>query len=262
MKRFFLGILCTLTCQAVLPVSTALAQDQCNEITKSQQIDKCSAASKATADSRLNTSYHQLLARLETRYQDNPELGTAYVVKVKESQRAWIKLRDANCHLEAFEIEPGKPAYVTTVNSCITGMSRERSVYLDKVAPDISAGSAAQTADVVCPSSDFNTFLASFSESAAIQKVFVQRPLSFLVTVDAEPEPQQEKRSLSDDQIKFPLVPERAKREAEGLMLTVKEQRGDKATAILQKPDTDYVVEYRFERGQCWMLSEVSDFAL
>jgi uncharacterized protein YecT (DUF1311 family) len=261
-KRFFFSILCALTFQAALPVSTAFAQDECNEIMTSLQIDKCSEASKAGADSQLNTSYHELLARLETQYQANPELGATYAVKVKESQRAWIKLRDANCHLEAFELEPGKPAYVTTVNSCITGMSRERSVYLDKIAPDISAGPAAQTADVVCPSSDFNTFLASFSESAAIQKVFVQRPLTFVVTVNAEPEPRQEKRSLKDDQIKFPLVPERAKREAEGLMLTVKEQRGDKATAILQKPDTDYVVEYRFVRGQCWMLTEVSDFAL
>ncbi|TVT86353.1 hypothetical protein [Pseudomonas sp. H3(2019)] len=118
------------------------------------------------------------------------------------------------------------------------------------------------TAEVACPSTDFNAFLTSFSESPAVQKAFTQRPLQFVATVDAEPEPRQEKRALGGEQIKFPLLPDRAYREAEGLALSVKELSGDHATAILNKPDTDYLVEYRFVRGQCWMLSEVSDFAI
>jgi hypothetical protein len=44
--------------------------------------------------------------------------------------------------------------------------------------------------------------------------------------------------------------------------LTVKEARDKKANAILQKPDTDYVFEYRFVRGQCWRLEEVADYSL
>jgi len=84
-KRFFLGALCALTCQAVLPVSIALAQDECTGITTSQQVDKCSDVSKVAADSQLNTSYHQLMARLETQFRTEPDIGAAYTSKVKEA---------------------------------------------------------------------------------------------------------------------------------------------------------------------------------
>lgn len=117
-------------------------------------------------------------------------------------------------------------------------------------------------ANVACPSNEFSAFLAAFSERADVQKTFVQQPLQLATTVAGDPEPELEKRSVSGDQIKFPLIPDRVKREADGLTLTVKEQQGDNATAILQKPDSDYVIEYRFVRGQCWMLSQVSDFSL
>ncbi|CAH0147356.1 hypothetical protein ABH908_006204 [Pseudomonas frederiksbergensis] len=113
-----------------------------------------------------------------------------------------------------------------------------------------------------CPSTDFLTFLSAFSERADVQKAFVQQPLKMLTTVAGDPEPEMEKRSVSGDQIKFPIIPDRVKREADGLTLTVKEERGNNATAILQKPDTDYVFEYQFVRGQCWRLAEVSDFSL
>lgn len=115
---------------------------------------------------------------------------------------------------------------------------------------------------MACPSPDFSTFLAAFSEHADVQKAFVLQPLQMVTTVAGDPEPEMQKRSLSGDELKFPIIPDLAKREAQGLTLTVKEERGDKATAILQKPDTDYVFEYRFERGQCWQLKEVMDYSL
>ncbi|WP_207284956.1 hypothetical protein [Pseudomonas sp. FW300-N2A2] len=118
------------------------------------------------------------------------------------------------------------------------------------------------TANVACPSNEFSAFIAAFSERADVQKAFVQQPLQLVTTVAGDPEPELEKRSVSGDQIKFPLIPDRVKREADGLTLTVKEERGNNATAILQKPDTDYVFEYQFVRGQCWRLAEVSDFSL
>ena len=118
------------------------------------------------------------------------------------------------------------------------------------------------TSNVACPSTDFSAFLSAFSERADVQKAFVQQPLRMATTVAGDPEPEMEKRSLSGDQLKFSVIPDQAKREAQGLTLTVKEQRGDKAIAILQKPDTDYVFEYRFVRGQCWRLEEVADYSL
>ncbi|MCP1442649.1 hypothetical protein J3D54_001781 [Pseudomonas sp. GGS8] len=117
-------------------------------------------------------------------------------------------------------------------------------------------------ANVTCPSTEFSTFLAAFSERTDVQKAFVQQPLQMVTTVAGDPEPEMEKRSVSGDQLKFPIIPDRVKREADGLTLTVKEERGNNATAILQKPDTDYVFEYRFVRGQCWRLEEVMDYSL
>lgn len=115
---------------------------------------------------------------------------------------------------------------------------------------------------VACPSPNFSTFLSAFSERADVQKAFVQQPLKMVTTVASDPEPEMQKSSLSGDQLKFPIIPDVAKREAQGLTLTVKEEQGDHAVAILQKPDTDYVFEYRFVRGQCWRLEEVMDYSL
>jgi len=118
------------------------------------------------------------------------------------------------------------------------------------------------TSKVACPSTEFSAFLSAFSERADVQKAFVQQPLKMATTVAGDPEPEMQKRNLSGDQLKFPIIPDQAKRDAQGLTLTVKEERGDKATALLQKPDIDYVFEYRFVRGQCWRLEEVADYSL
>jgi len=130
------------------------------------------------------------------------------------------------------------------------------------LAKDLQTIEQMHPANVACPSNEFSAFLAAFSERADVQKAFVQQPLKMLTTVAGDPEPEMEKRSVSGDQIKFPIIPDRVKREADGLTLTVKEERGNNATAILQKPDTDYVFEYQFVRGQCWRLAKVSDFSL
>lgn len=118
------------------------------------------------------------------------------------------------------------------------------------------------SASVTCPSIEFSTFLTAFSERADVQKAFVQQPLQLVTTVAGDPEPELQKSSVSGDQIKFPIIPDRVKREAQGLTLSVKQEQGNQATAILQKPDTDYVFEYRFVRGQCWRLEEVADYSL
>ncbi|WP_449122543.1 hypothetical protein [Pseudomonas sp. MPG01] len=118
------------------------------------------------------------------------------------------------------------------------------------------------TSNVACPSTEFSAFLSAFSERVDVQKAFVQQPLNMATTVPGDPEPEMEKRSLSGDQLKFPIIPDQATRDTQGLTLTVKEALDKKAIAILQKPDTDYVFEYRFVRGQCWRLEEVADYAL
>ncbi|WP_081001573.1 DUF1311 domain-containing protein [Pseudomonas chlororaphis] len=44
-----------------------------------------------------------------------------------------MKYRDANCELEAFEVEVGRPAHITIVNNCVARMSEECTAYLNGV---------------------------------------------------------------------------------------------------------------------------------
>lgn len=238
----------------VLIAATCQAENPCKEVTQGVSVYRCSESTRIAADAQLNVSYKNLMTRFESQQRTSPEQGKVFMAMARDSQRAWLKLRDTNCPLEATDIEPGVEASLTTINFCIARMSNERAAYLDGIVPDEFG--------VSCPSTDFDVFLGSFAESSAVQSAFIQRPLQFLATVDTEPEPRLEKRALEDKQIKYPLMPDRVHREAEGLVLSVKELGGKSATVILNKPDTDYLVEYRFVLGKCWMLSEVSDFAI
>ncbi|WP_207284959.1 lysozyme inhibitor LprI family protein [Pseudomonas sp. FW300-N2A2] len=263
MKRFVLSVICALTCQAVLPVSIALAQDECAGITTSQQVDKCSEVSKIAADSQLNTSYHQLMARLETQYRAEPDTGTAYTAKVKEAQRAWIKLRDANCPLEAFEIKPGTSAYTTTVNNCIARMSRERSVFLDNIAPDIVSGSAVgRGSDVSCPSQDFAQFLPVFSSNAETQKRLTALAVKMLVLKRTE-DPGRFEPSITGEtgsSLAFPLMAAVGKGKNEGVEI---EQIDDSHVNVVDKRAGNSNIKiFNFSRKACWALVGVEDWSI
>ncbi|WP_312517387.1 lysozyme inhibitor LprI family protein [Stutzerimonas nitrititolerans] len=109
----------------------------CESVEDSRQIFLCSVHAKTRADQQLNLSYQNALRRIAKQYEQSAMLADEYISLLRGSQRAWIKLRDANCELESFEIERGTQAYEVTVNSCIARMSRHRAGYLDKVAPDL-----------------------------------------------------------------------------------------------------------------------------
>ncbi|WP_426233677.1 hypothetical protein [Pseudomonas sp. TWP3-2] len=174
--------------------------------------------------------------------------------------------------LQFFRGDPPEPEF----QNCRDGLNKEDDVEVECAYKDAAsvkkrlaewdaqmiARSKVEAVNVACPSTEFSAFLTAFSERADVQKTFVQQPLQMVTTVAGDPEPEMQKNSLSGDQLKFPIIPDLAKREVQGLTLTVKEERGNKATAILQKPDTDYVFEYRFVRGQCWRLEEVMDYSL
>jgi uncharacterized protein YecT (DUF1311 family) len=119
-----------------LSAPIAFAADDCKVITASTQVDKCAEIARKAADEKLNTSYKKLLARFESQQKTDPEQGKAFTALAIDAQRAWIKLRDTNCPLEATNIEPGVAAHVTTINNCIARMSQERSAYLDGIVTD------------------------------------------------------------------------------------------------------------------------------
>jgi uncharacterized protein YecT (DUF1311 family) len=109
----------------------------CKEIVSSQQVFECSTYEKERADKGLNYQYRSLLKRVGGQYKSNKTLSDEYIQKIKESQRLWIKLRDADCVLETFQIEIGTQVYETTLNNCIAHKSDERSKYLEHIAPDL-----------------------------------------------------------------------------------------------------------------------------
>ncbi|MGF6490973.1 uncharacterized protein YecT (DUF1311 family) [Pseudomonas frederiksbergensis] len=246
----------------LLGLPTAFAQDDCNEITVSEQIDRCSDVAKNAADSQLNTSYHQLMARLEAQYRAEPDAGAAYTAKVKEAQRVWIKLRDANCPLEAFEIKPGTSAYVATVNNCIARMSRERTVFLDNIAPDIVSGSAVgRGSDVLCPSQNFAQFLPAFSASAESQKRLTALAVKILVLKrTSDPgrfEPQITAETGSS--LAFPLMAA-----MEGKTEGVETETVDDThmNVVDKRAGNSNIKIFNFAKKSCWSLVGIEDWSI
>ncbi|AMS16973.1 hypothetical protein A3218_22695 [Pseudomonas chlororaphis] len=114
-------------------LSSSAIGGECDNITLSAQVDLCAKEKKDSADAKLNESYKDLISRVRVQYEANSELGGLYLEKLKGTQRAWLKYRDANCDLEAFEVEVGLPAQITIVNNCVARMSEERTAYLNGV---------------------------------------------------------------------------------------------------------------------------------
>jgi uncharacterized protein YecT (DUF1311 family) len=259
-KRFVLGLTKGLIVSALLPVSVAFAQDDCSEISSSSQVVPCSEAAKNSADSQLNTSYHQLMARLESQYSVDPKLGAEYSTQVKESQRAWIKLRDTNCAVEAFEIEAGKPAYVAVVNNCIAKMSRERSAYLDGIAPDTLSRSGSG-GEASCPSSDFAQFLPAFSANAESQKRLTALAVKILVLKrTSDPgrfEPQITAQTGSG--LAFPLMVA-IKGKTEGVEVeTVDDSH---MNVVDKRAGNSNIKIFNFAKKPCWALVGVEDWSI
>lgn len=105
----------------------------CSQISVSEQVDRCVQQDKERADDALNQRYQALLERVHNLYPSSLLQEQEYLGKLKNAQRAWIKYRDSTCVLEAFEVEPGKPAHVTLINLCVTRLSNERTHYLDQL---------------------------------------------------------------------------------------------------------------------------------
>jgi uncharacterized protein YecT (DUF1311 family) len=122
----------------LLSASFTFADDNCRVISSSAQVDQCAETARKDADAKLNASYKKLMARFEPQQKRDTEQGKAFMAIARDSQRAWIKLRDTTCPLEAMDIEPGTAAHATTINNCITRMSLERAVYLDGIVTDRS----------------------------------------------------------------------------------------------------------------------------
>lgn len=180
------------------------------------------------------------------------DLGSAFqrgTLGIQDSQRALA------CYLAA--------ANKGLEDSRITAEQlNAQGIQVDPAKPCLMPEPAEQPRALVCPSQDFSVFLADFMESTASQKAFTHVPMKKLITVDAEPEPKQVSTLLDRSELVFPLIPEAKTRETQGLTLQITDKSDTSATVKLQKPDTGYLVLYRFSFDGCWGLDEVQDFSI
>lgn len=119
------------------PAFSDAIRDPCEEIEISSQIAQCARYKKDQSDKLLNSSYKATLNRIRQQYEKSPLLADQYISLLRAAQREWIDLRDADCRLEAFEIEETAEAYQVTINNCISRMSDDRANYLNRISPDI-----------------------------------------------------------------------------------------------------------------------------
>ncbi|WP_158243860.1 MULTISPECIES: lysozyme inhibitor LprI family protein [unclassified Pseudomonas] len=119
--------------------SVSFSQDAGCEAVAAGQRDECAEKAMKAADRVLNDSYDAVIDRAGFRYifqyQSRHEEHKAFLDRLKNSQRAWIKLRDSNCRLEGFENEWDTTSYSADLNRCAAKMSLERALYLDGILP-------------------------------------------------------------------------------------------------------------------------------
>ena len=122
------------------------------------------------------------------------------------------------------------------------------------------ATSKPTTASPSCPATDLAGFVAAFAQSPSLQKAFTA-PVVDTAFVDwnAQPEPAESVESMSRDALRFPVMPDRARQQAEGLRYREIGSEGDRTTIVLEAPDTDIQLRYTFRRDSCWTLVKIVD---
>ncbi|MCE9873118.1 lysozyme inhibitor LprI family protein [Hafnia alvei] len=111
--------------------------DVCSDIQNSGQVYLCSENKKNEADKYLNEKYSELLSKINSVYVNDDVLKRELIINVKTSQRDWIKFRDSNCKLYAFQIDSNSSAYQTTINNCVARMSESRGKELAEFSNDM-----------------------------------------------------------------------------------------------------------------------------
>lgn len=153
---------------------------------------------------------------------------------------------------------PALLAFALTLAACKPAAAPAAPEASTPAAPQSSAAASAQTA--ACPDADFTAFLKRFEASADAQRGATADPLT-MESVDAEamPEPRRVTRQVALADVTFPVMPERAMRQAEGLQETLTEPSPTERVVKHAVPDSGVQVRYDFQASPCWKLVRVSD---
>lgn len=113
-----------------------------------------------------------------------------------------------------------------------------------------------------CPSLKFEKFIEKYANDVYLQNKFTIFPLQILTTIDSQPEPKQKIEKLTQNKIKFPLIPLETERRKEKLILKTQSIKNDSAIVKLYKEDTGYLVNYFFTKNSCWHLVKIEDWSI
>jgi hypothetical protein len=126
--------------------------------------------------------------------------------------------------------------------------------------PANSTASVKPESTVACPSQELKSFVAAFAEDPALQKAFTaQTVATAFVDMNAQPEPAEQVEMLSRERLAFPVMPNRAQQQREGLHYREVANENGRAVVALEIPDTDAQLLYTFRRDACWTLVKIVD---
>lgn len=125
----------------------------------------------------------------------------------------------------------------------------------------VTFGSSSMAAEQ-CAETDFDAFLARFSEDAEFQRRHVQFPLPKQANEDKGIRgPELVETQVQSWPATGALYLNAEQRKAHKLEVTVSPtERGKRVK--LEKPDTDYLIYYFFEQRPCWTLVRIENYSL
>ena len=107
----------------------SFSSDACSESADTATMLSCINDELSAVDAELNLLYGELLSRLQ-HWDRTGDAGTiGFETRLRESQRAWITFRDAECALRASVMEGGS-AQPLIEHGCRAALTKERNAHL------------------------------------------------------------------------------------------------------------------------------------
>ncbi|WP_173934963.1 lysozyme inhibitor LprI family protein [Chelativorans sp. Marseille-P2723] len=116
---------------ALAHATPSYASDACEEATDTATMLACINRDLSVADDQLNALYGALLGKVRHWDRaDDAEVG--FEIRLRQSQRAWVSFRDAECAFRGSVMEGGS-AQPLIENGCRVALTKERNVHLKEL---------------------------------------------------------------------------------------------------------------------------------
>lgn len=104
----------------------------CDNVETDQQNYDCALFSRTTAERELNAAFADLLERIKEQYSGQDAKIAELSKRLNDAEAIWKQLREADCKVETFDQQPGKP-FDAALNTCLAQRSDDRSEYLQSL---------------------------------------------------------------------------------------------------------------------------------